>query len=303
MPSGSRVARPATSCTPPRTSSTRRGSSACFGRRASRTGAPPGPGPSFERPSGYGPGRPSPTSPPNLRSRGRDRQARTSCGCRRSRNASRQISVRDDTARCSASSRRSPASIRCANGCGAQLMLALYRSAGRRTRWPRSNGSRRSSPTSSASILRPSSSAARADPPAGPRPRPRGRAAPRLPPARADRRGRVRHRLPRDPAPGRARGRDQGDASRAREPPRLRPAVRARGADRGPPRASARRPALRLLARARRRVPGDAIPARRQPRGPPRRRSARPGRGRRDHSIRSPRRSRPRTGRASSTAT
>ena len=111
----------------------------------------------------------------------------------------------------------------------------------------------------------------------------RGRAAPRLPAARAGRRGRVRRRLPRDPASGRARGRDQGGASRAREPPGLRPAVRPRGADRRAPRAPARRAALRLLARAGRRVPGDALPARRQRRGPARGRSARAVARRVDH--------------------
>ena len=109
------------------------------------------------------------------------------------------------------------------------------------------------------------SGAARADPPRGPRPRSEGRASPRLPAPRAGRRGRVRRRLSSDPAADRPRGRDQGDAARAREPPGLRPPLRARGADRRPARAPAHRAAVRLLARARRRLPGDALPPRGQP--------------------------------------
>ena len=93
------------------------------------------------------------------------------------------------------------------------------------------------------------------------------------------------------------------DPPGAREPARLRPAVRARGAARRAPRASAHRPAVRLLARAGRCVPRDAVPPRRQPRGRcsrgtararTRRGDPRPGRGRR---------CRPRTDRGSCTAT
>ncbi len=144
---------------------------------------------------------------------------------------------------------------------------------------------------------------ARADPPRRPGARPRGRAAPGLPAARPDRRGRVRRRLSGRAAADRSRGGDQGRASRAREPPGLRPSVRARGADRRPPRAPSHRPALRLLARTGRRVPRHAVP-------PGRERRRTPGRRARSNPLaprrcwsRSRRRSRRRIVRGSSTGT
>ena len=143
----------------------------------------------------------------------------------------------------------------------------------------------------------------RADPATGRRPRDQGGAAPRVPAAREDRRGRVRRRLSRDPAARRSRGRREVDPPRPGEPARFRPAVRARGAAGRAPGAPARRPALRLLARARRGVPRHAVPPRRDGRGSLGDRRARRRTHRSDPRPDLRRRSRRRTGRASSTGT
>jgi DNA-binding SARP family transcriptional activator len=87
------------------------------------------------------------------------------------------------------------------------------------------------------------------DPPPGPRPGARGRAAPRVPVARADRRGCLRARLPGAAGPGRPGRGGEGDPSRSRQRPGLRAGVRARGATDRTPGAPAHRPAVRLLAR------------------------------------------------------
>ena len=145
-----------------------------------------------------------------------------------------------------------------------QLMLALYRWAGRPRRSPRSGApesdpGRRARDRSLAGAPRLHERILAADP----RPRRRRRAAPRVPPPRARRRRRVRHRVPGDPAAGRPRRGHQGDPPAPRNDSRVHPPVRGRGAARRPPRAPAHRPALRLLARARRCVSRHAVAPRR----------------------------------------